>query len=84
MACIKSSKKLFNVILNRRKPDDRDSFCNKRIDMAGQLLGQLFKQYYKKMMNDKIEIKSMYIYECISTYEVFLRQVCDLFGKFEK
>lgn len=36
------------------------------------------------MMNDKIEIKNMYIYECISTYEVFLRQVCDLFGKFEK
>merc|ERR1711871_1483349 len=44
--------KLLNVYLKREKLDDRDSYINKRIDLPGVLLGQLFKQYYKKMIND--------------------------------
>ena len=45
-------KKLLNVYLGRKDPDDRDSYVNKRVDMPGTLITQLFKQYYKKMLND--------------------------------
>ena len=44
--------KLLQCILGRIEPDDRDNYTNKRIDLPGALLGQLFKQYYKKMLND--------------------------------
>jgi len=44
--------KMLNVYLKRKKPDDRDSYINKRVDMPGILLTQLFKQYYKKLLND--------------------------------
>jgi DNA-directed RNA polymerase beta subunit len=43
---------LLKVYLNRELPDDRDSISNKRIETAGILLGQLFKQNYKKMINE--------------------------------
>jgi DNA-directed RNA polymerase II subunit RPB2 len=45
-------QKLVNTKLGRRTADNRDSYVNKRVDMPGVLLGQLFKQYYKKMLND--------------------------------
>ena len=44
--------KLLNCYLGRTDTDDRDSFINKRIDMPGDLIFDLFKQYYKKMLND--------------------------------
>jgi len=44
--------KIINCFLKREEIDDRDSLVNKRIDTPGVLLGQLFKQYYKKMLND--------------------------------
>ena len=44
--------RLLNCYLGRSEPDDRDSFCNKRIDMPGELIFDLFKQYYKKMLNE--------------------------------
>jgi len=44
--------KLLNCILKRTDIDDRDSYAHKRIDHIGVLLGQLFKQHYKKMLND--------------------------------
>jgi len=44
--------KLLNCVLGRIKPDDRDSFINKRIDLPGDLLFELFKQHYKKMLNE--------------------------------
>ena len=44
--------KLLSCYLGRTPPDDRDSFVNKRIDMPGDLIFDLFKQYYKKMMNE--------------------------------
>lgn len=46
------ANKLYKVHLNRKKPDDRDTFLNKRIEMPGILLAQLFRQSYKKMMNE--------------------------------
>ena len=44
--------KMLNVYLKRKDADDRDSYVNKRVDMPGILLTQLFKQYYKKLLND--------------------------------
>ena len=44
--------RILSCYLGRIEPDDRDSYVNKRIDMPGTLISQLFKQYYKKMLND--------------------------------
>lgn len=44
--------RLLQVVLNRQQPDDRDSFTNKRIDLAGDLLHTLFKQFFKQMLKD--------------------------------
>ena len=44
--------RLLQCILGRIPPDDRDSFLNKRVELPGSLMFDLFKQYFKKMMND--------------------------------
>ncbi len=44
--------RLLNCYLGRSDPDDRDSFTNKRIDMPGELIFDLFKQNYKKILSD--------------------------------
>jgi DNA-directed RNA polymerase II subunit RPB2 len=44
--------KLLSCYLKRIEIDDRDSMINKRLDTPGILLGQLFRQFYKKMLND--------------------------------
>nr|QFG74658.1 MAG: RNA polymerase Rpb2, domain 6 [Megaviridae environmental sample] len=44
--------KLLRVILNRDSEDDRDALNNKRIETPGVLLSQLFKQNWKKMLNE--------------------------------
>lgn len=43
--------KLLQCMLGK-EPDDRDSYLNKRIDFSGILLGQLFRQFYRKMLLD--------------------------------
>jgi DNA-directed RNA polymerase II subunit RPB2 len=43
---------LLKVMLNRRDPDDRDALQNKRIETPGVLIGQLFRQNWKKMLNE--------------------------------
>ena len=44
--------RLLHVRLGRIPKDDRDSFVNKRIDLPGNLMFELFRQYYKKMLNE--------------------------------
>ena len=44
------TNKLLNVMLGRKKADDRDALTNKRIEPAGVLLSQIFKQYWKKQL----------------------------------
>ena len=39
-------------MLHRVEPDDRDSLQNKRIEPPGILLGQLFRQNWKKLLNE--------------------------------
>jgi len=48
----KMVNKLLNTFLGRIEIDDRDSFINKRVDLPGALMAQLFRQYFKKMLND--------------------------------
>lgn len=43
---------LLKCYSGKTNPADRDSFVNKRIEVPGVLIGQLFKQYFKKMLND--------------------------------
>jgi DNA-directed RNA polymerase II subunit RPB2 len=39
-------------VLNRRPLDDRDHFGNKRLDLAGPLLGSLFSSLFKKLAKE--------------------------------
>ena len=43
--------RLLNCFLGRIDPDERDSYLNKRVDTPGELLFELFRQHYKKMLN---------------------------------
>jgi DNA-directed RNA polymerase beta subunit len=44
--------KLVRVHLGRIPIDDRDSYVNKRIDLPGDLIFELYKQHHKKMLGD--------------------------------
>lgn len=46
------ANRLLNVMLGRQDVDDRDALHNKRIETPGILLGQLFRQNWKKMLNE--------------------------------
>ncbi len=46
------TNRLINVMLGRQDVDDRDALQNKRIEPPGVLLGQLFRQNWKKMLNE--------------------------------
>lgn len=46
------ANRLINVMLERQDVDDRDALHNKRIEPPGILLGQLFRQNWKKMLNE--------------------------------
>ena len=48
--------RLLQCYLERIKPDDRDSYVNKRIELPGMLMAKLFRDYYKKMMLDVSKI----------------------------
>ena len=58
--------KLLLTHLGRRPQDDRDHFANKRMDMAGALLGQLFRQLFygltkltNKLIRQKVQSKKL-------------------------
>lgn len=44
--------KLLRAVLGRIPLDDRDSYINKRVDLPGDLLMELFRQFYKQMLNN--------------------------------
>jgi hypothetical protein len=46
------ANKLLNVILGRSPLDDRDALQNKRIETPGILLAQLFRQNWRKLLNE--------------------------------
>lgn len=44
--------KLLKVVLKQLPSDYRDSFVNKRLDLVGDLLFVLFKQFFRQMLNE--------------------------------
>ena len=46
------ANKLINVMLGNIEVDDRDALHNKRVETPGVLLSQLFRQNWKKMLNE--------------------------------
>ena len=46
------TSRLVRVSLGWDKPTDRDCYINKRLDMSGVLLNNLFRNYYNKMVKD--------------------------------
>ena len=46
------TNRLLQCYLNKNDYDDRDSYVNKRIDTPGNLLSNLFRQYFNKMIKD--------------------------------
>ena len=44
--------KLISCFLGFQKPDDRDSYENKRIELTGCLLNNLFRNYFNKVVKD--------------------------------
>lgn len=44
--------RLLLVALGRREEDDRDHYANKRLDLGGPLLAQLFRQLFRKLTKD--------------------------------
>jgi len=45
---------LLSTVLGRRDFDDRDHYGNKRLDLAGPLLGNLFRQLFAKVRKEAI------------------------------
>ena len=46
------TNKLIKCSLGLISPDDRDSYCNKRIDLTGTLLNNLYRNYFNKLVKD--------------------------------
>lgn len=44
--------RLLCTVMGRREYDDRDHYGNKRMDLAGPLLGNLFRQLFAKLLKD--------------------------------
>ena len=44
--------KLLQTSFGWRKTDDRDSYKNKRLDLTGTLLNNLFRNYFNKLVKD--------------------------------
>lgn len=44
--------RLLLAALGKRPLDDRDHYGNKRLDLAGPLMGGLFRQLFKKLTKD--------------------------------
>jgi len=44
--------KLLRCSLGRQKCDDRDSYVNKRVDLTGILLNNLYRNYFNKLVKD--------------------------------
>jgi len=46
------TNRLLQVSFGWAKPDDRDSYLNKRVDLTGTLLNNLFRNYFNKVVKD--------------------------------
>ena len=53
--------KLLSTVIGRRDVDDRDSYVNKRLELPGELLGQIFKQSFRRQLQDCTRIYKLKI-----------------------
>ena len=53
--------RLLLVHLGRREQDDRDHYANKRLDLGGPLLANLFRQLFRKLAKDV----QMHVQKCV-------------------
>ena len=60
-------KRLLTVIAGKEPPHDRDHLDNKRLDVTGPLLSQVFRLLYRKLQKDIRD----YIIRCINTGKNF-------------
>ena len=64
------TNKLLQTKFEWRKTDDRDSYINKRIDLTGTLLNNLFRNYFNKLVKDmqsKRFVKSIMVHGNLPT-----------------
>lgn len=59
--------RMLQVALGRRDEDDRDHFGKKRLDMAGPLLGNLFRMLWAKLSKEMYK----YLQKCVDTERQF-------------
>ena len=50
------ASKLIKAYLGKTSRDDRDSYLNKRIELTGTLLNNLFRNYFNKLVNEMIKL----------------------------
>jgi DNA-directed RNA polymerase II subunit RPB2 len=56
--------KLIRVVAKIDSPTDRDSFCNKRVEVSGTMMYDLFREYYKSQFkNIRLAIDKEYYYQ---------------------
>ncbi len=46
------ARKLLEVYLEKREPDDKDHYANRRMKLAGDMLASLFRSYLRQMIKD--------------------------------
>ncbi|CAH1428945.1 unnamed protein product [Lactuca virosa] len=54
--------RLLLCVLGRRAEDDRDHYGNKRLDLAGPLLGSLFRMHFRQLTRDV----RVYVQKCVN------------------
>ncbi|MCJ1308914.1 DNA-dependent RNA polymerase II [Agyrium rufum] len=59
--------KMLQCALGRREVDDRDHFGKKRLDLAGVLMGSLFRMLFQKLTKDAYK----YLQKCVETNREF-------------
>ncbi len=45
-------EKLLELVLGRRRPDDKDHYANKRLKLAGELMAMVFRQAFRQLVKD--------------------------------
>ncbi len=67
-------RRAIELKLGWRKPDDRDHYANKRLRLAGPLLGQIFSKAFKSLLKDlQYNLTKNYIYSQKVSLSYFVR-----------
>ncbi len=54
-------KGIIEMVLGRRRPDDKDHIANKRVRVAGELMAQLFRVVFRQLLQDlRSQLEKMY------------------------